>query len=127
MLIEGRALGRSAPQGTKLGPTSETPRHHAQPLQEVLVPLAVLAFARLVDLVGALAAGAGAVAGDESARLVHPRRLPALPRRLRPPGGERQAEAEAVSIRAGAAADRARCSAPTSRPCCPLWPGDCWG
>ena len=74
---------------------------------------AVLAFARLVDLVGALArplaAGAGAVPGDESARLVHPRRLPALARRLRPPGGERQAEAEAeaVSIRAGAAADRA--------------------
>ena len=48
--------------------------------------------------------------GDESARLVCAQRLPALARRLRLPGGDRQAEAEAVSIRAGAivvAADRA--------------------
>ena len=34
--------------------------------------------------------------GDESARLVHPLRLPALARRLRPPGGD-TAEAEPMT------------------------------
>ena len=42
--------------------------------------------------------------GDESARLVHPLRLPALVGRLRPPGGGAPETEPPVSVRAGAIA-----------------------